>query len=415
MHGRDLLTHLDRRRFTERFGWLLMLLALLLPGMAGCPQQACSVPDNGMGTADLPPTCGAGFIGPIGATVITDGLPAGSTIELEDATILNLLRQPIQPGGMLGGDWQHSDAQVALTLRGTGALLGFHRVVVMPIQLEIHAGVRPYGAPVQDFPAVLWHLHGLVLGDPDFDLLKISAGDAIGLPSPGQVKLTEMPGGGYEVDSFFDVTHRIEYQGGPGGALGGMSGWEITSRHLQIGQPTQPPTPADVCPPADMNLDRRVDAADLPGFIDAIVTGPAHPRFCSADANANGIADSADIDRMLTALLTWPTPVVVGTDYWGVEAACDNRRKIIVACVAGDPSTVHRAIRAADTDGNPSTCPVKFQLRTCDGVDVGPVTTLDGGATGCATVPPDRELAVWCEKTPGGECRISAKSTTPCQ
>jgi hypothetical protein len=44
------------------------------------------------------------------------------------------------------------------------------------------------------------------------------------MPSPGHTTLTQLPGGNWAVDSFFDITYRIDFVGSPGGALGGMSG-----------------------------------------------------------------------------------------------------------------------------------------------------------------------------------------------
>ena len=50
-------------------------------------------------------------------------------------------------------------------------------------------------------------------------------GTAHGLPSPGQTLLVEMPGGGdFNVDSFFDITYRIEFEGCPDSQLADMAG-----------------------------------------------------------------------------------------------------------------------------------------------------------------------------------------------
>ena len=55
-------------------------------------------------------------------------------------------------------------------------------------------------------------------------MLRIQAGQSFGLPSPGHTTLTRLPGGDFNVDSFFDITYQIEFQGSPGGILAGMSG-----------------------------------------------------------------------------------------------------------------------------------------------------------------------------------------------
>jgi hypothetical protein len=59
-------------------------------------------------------------------------------------------------------------------------------------------------------------------GDPDFDLLRITAGGGFGLPSPGHTTLTQQAVG-WAVDSFFDITYRIDFIGAPGGPFAGSS------------------------------------------------------------------------------------------------------------------------------------------------------------------------------------------------
>src|SRR4029077_1349474 len=72
-------------------------------------------------------------------------------------------------------------------------------------------------------------------GDPDFDLLRISAGNDFGLPSPGHTTLRLQPSGQYAVDSFFDITYRIDFVGHPGGHVGGMSGSTTATIRMQTG------------------------------------------------------------------------------------------------------------------------------------------------------------------------------------
>jgi hypothetical protein len=66
-------------------------------------------------------------------------------------------------------------------------------------------------------------MQGQITGDPDFDLLRITAGNDFGMPSPGHTTLTQIAPG-WAVDSFFDITYRIDFIGKPGGPVGGMSG-----------------------------------------------------------------------------------------------------------------------------------------------------------------------------------------------
>jgi hypothetical protein len=83
-------------------------------------------------------------------------------------------------------------------------------------------------------------LQGQIIGDPDFDLLRITGGTAFGMPSTGQTTLTQLPGGNWNVDSFFDVFYRIDFIGRPGGPLGGMSGSTNGMVELQLGEAIVP-------------------------------------------------------------------------------------------------------------------------------------------------------------------------------
>jgi len=88
-------------------------------------------------------------------------------------------------------------------------------------------------APVQSFNEDLYMMSGQILGggDPDFDLLRVTAGTGYGMPSPGHTILGQT-GGGWAVESFFDITYRIDFVGHPASPFGGMSGSTTrTERH----------------------------------------------------------------------------------------------------------------------------------------------------------------------------------------
>ncbi len=208
---------------------------------AGGPPQ-CAVPDDGTGTVKLPPA-NCGYVSPADVHRIIDGLPAGTTIEVgaEHFEFLNIVRMP---GGSLGGEKETFDSQLRLHLDGTGALAGFTRDLSLMVQAETHVGPRTPGDPVQDFDTDMFRLQGqLPPGDPDFDLLRITAGTDFGLPSPGHTTLTQLAIGVWTVDSFFDITYRIDFVGAPGGPLGGMSGSTTGPIRMQTGDPPPP------CPP----------------------------------------------------------------------------------------------------------------------------------------------------------------------
>jgi len=81
---------------------ILFALALALsisPGMAAA-DPCCLLPDDGTGTADLPPDCPPD--GYLGSLALIDGLPAGGTMDM-DARLTNMVVSSQTPGGSLGG------------------------------------------------------------------------------------------------------------------------------------------------------------------------------------------------------------------------------------------------------------------------------------------------------------------------
>ncbi|HSR33727.1 MAG TPA: hypothetical protein VLY63_24435 [Anaerolineae bacterium] len=193
---------------------------------AALVDSPCIAPDNGTGTVDLPPnTCD--YTSPVEVFFIIDGLPPGTTVEL--TAILTDFVCPLgdcgEPGGGLGGEREVFESTLLFQLRGTGELADFRRTLRVPTLEETHSGPRTPGDPVQSFPADFFALQGnLPPGDPDFGSLQITAGTSFGLPSPGQTTLTDLGDGRFMVDSFFDITYRIDFVGAPGGALEGLSG-----------------------------------------------------------------------------------------------------------------------------------------------------------------------------------------------
>jgi len=228
---------------------------------AGVPGNQCVVPDNGGGTVTLPPP-NCGYLSPQDVHEIINGLPVTNpptTIQVaiqhskffcrencvggqnnghtcttdadcpggscfNDVSACQFQVDCSQFGGGLGGEQECSNSLVSMQLTGTGNLSGFNRMINMQAEMETHIGPRTPGNPVQSFDTDMFRLQGQIVGDPDFDLLRITAGTAWGLPSPGHTTLTQLPGGQWSVDSFFDVNYVIQFQGAPGGPLAGMSG-----------------------------------------------------------------------------------------------------------------------------------------------------------------------------------------------
>ena len=102
------------------------------------------------------------------------------------------------------------------------------------------------GDAVQDFDADLFSLTGQIFGDPDFDTLSITAGTNAGLPSPGHTTLTRLgpPGSDWNVDSFFDISYQIDFQGAPGSVLEGLSGSTQGTERFELGASSVATEPA---------------------------------------------------------------------------------------------------------------------------------------------------------------------------
>jgi hypothetical protein len=110
-------------------------------------------------------------------------------------------------------------------------------LINIPISIETHYAPRMLGAPVQSFDTSMFRMFGQITGDPDFDLLRVVAGADFGLPSPGHTTLTQAPLSMWAVDSFFDITYRIDFVGHPGGALSGRSGSTTATVRFQLPDP----------------------------------------------------------------------------------------------------------------------------------------------------------------------------------
>lgn len=209
---------------------LLVILPLTLalglsvaPGALRAQSGPCCIVPDVNGTADHPPSCQVGYTG---LMQVLNGLPSGSSLQAPSDLgggpgFMGLTQVP---GGALGGMDENWNAILVLQLSGTGVFLGYNRTVSVAVVGETYSAPRiPFTTP-QTFATDLFRLQGqLPPGDPDFDLLRITAGTGFGLPSPGLTTFAQLAGG-WAPDSFFDITWRIDFIGHPGGPFGGMSG-----------------------------------------------------------------------------------------------------------------------------------------------------------------------------------------------
>lgn len=250
----------------------------------------CVVPDNGFGTANVPVDCPPGYQG---FMLMTAGLPAGSTIEI-DAAIDNISGLVTIPGGFLGGEVALCNANLHMEMDGTGALVGFNRTLNVPVTIEVHLAPRILGDPIQDFDMELVSLQGQLFGDPDFCTFIIGAGADIGIPSPGHTTLTRLgpPGSDFSVDSFFDITYSIQFEGCPGSIFDGMNGAEIGSGIFQAGEAT-----TGGCDPAFTAVNNGAGSVDLPTFHPDAFQGPIT------------IIDGLPIGSTIECVVTWIDPL----------------------------------------------------------------------------------------------------------
>jgi hypothetical protein len=281
----------------------------------GVPTEACIQPDNGSGTATLPPI-GCEYVTTDVPYMIIEGLPPGTTIEMDGilkdfvccdgpsecslCSLSLLAGQCETAGGTLGGDGDCFTSTLDLTVTGTGELEGFHRHLAVPVFGEMHTAPRNPGDPVQSFANRIYRLTGQLFGDPDFCEFIIRGGSyyAYGPDNNGQTVLTQLPTGDFDVDSFFDITYQIDFEGCPGSQLEDYVGTTTAVTRMETGAPI--PHCVGDCPPG-MVCDEVITANCADGTMDIC----CEVIVPSADLNRDG---SVDFKDFAIFALQWLTP-----------------------------------------------------------------------------------------------------------
>jgi hypothetical protein len=144
-------------RKLQNLSWIVViLLCIPVHSMA----TTCIMPNDGTGTAQLPPfLCSYETVND--KFMIIDGLPPGTTIEMNGLIAEFSSPPPFEvPGGVLGGKTHQFEALLHLDVLGTGDLDGFTRQITFPILGEIHTAPRTPGDPIQIFQQEFFALQG---------------------------------------------------------------------------------------------------------------------------------------------------------------------------------------------------------------------------------------------------------------
>ncbi len=214
-----------------------LLMLAVLTATVQATLDCCTETNSGANTVTLPaPDCELVELGE--EFLVTAGLPPGAGMLFSGTLDSFVNTSSTNSGGTLGGGADTFDCTLRWDMTGTGLLGGFNRTLFVPLSGVVHHAPRDTADPVQVFSNALISLAGQVFGDPDFCILRFSAGSDFGQPSPGSARLTLLTNDSFAVDSFFDVFYRIEWQGCPGSIIEGLQARRQTRAVLRPARPS---------------------------------------------------------------------------------------------------------------------------------------------------------------------------------
>ena len=170
----------------------------------------CNVGPNG----PVPPNCTYRTPAQIHAQGLQNQIDLGASHQ-------GFVNQTTTQGGIYHGEVERFDSTLVLQIEGVNELKGVNATVTLPAACETHIRPRDAKADFQRFDTMMYDLQG-VTSDENFESVKIVAGLANGLPSPGSTTMTRNREGGFLVNSSFQMNFRIELVGRAGGPFDGV-------------------------------------------------------------------------------------------------------------------------------------------------------------------------------------------------
>ncbi|MCB1043811.1 MAG: hypothetical protein KDC35_12775 [Acidobacteria bacterium] len=183
-------------------------------GMFVPPRRLHIAPDDGFGTVSVPPAATAFDVYEVISLDKGDFQlkEIAGHFDLRDFSCVPPAAHCGSPGGSLGGETSNFAAELQIHGKQRCIRAEFERLMVLGGTGTIETGPVSPTADTQIVATQILSFQGSLLGDPTFSTFDVRAGNAFGLPSPGQIVLNRLPNGDFVFDSTYDVTFQIEYQ-----------------------------------------------------------------------------------------------------------------------------------------------------------------------------------------------------------